>query len=218
MKTDDDVVMRLLEAFGIPLPKQQRSLDTYYRLLRAAQECVAELGYSKTSTQEVANRAQISHGGLFKRFPSKVSLMALMVGYVEAQARKSAAEKFPQDLQNVPTRQRVRQFIEGYWGFVQTPEFKAIDEVWDETRTDPQLLEALRPIIASDVVAGDLALYFPELENSVAIQFMSQMIYSSLEYLSFNHGIGVDDQAPEKLELLIDMVCREIDLMRRKQS
>lgn len=50
----------------------------------------------------------------------------------------------------------------------------------------------------------------------MAIQFMSQMIYSSLEYLSFNHGIGVDDQAPEKLSFLIDMVCREIDRLHQK--
>lgn len=82
------------------LPKQRRSLDTYHRILRAAQECVAESGYSKTSTQEVARRAEISHGGLFKRFPTKVSLMASMVGYVEAQARKMAVEHMTEELMN----------------------------------------------------------------------------------------------------------------------
>lgn len=143
----------MLKTFSLPLPKQQRSLDTYHRILRAAQECVAELGYSKTSTLEVANRAEISHGGLFRRFPNKVSLMALMVGYIETQARQKAADQFTPEVLGLPTRERVRLFIEGYWSFVQTPEFKAIDEVWDETRTDKQLLEALRPIIASDVVA-----------------------------------------------------------------
>ncbi|MEP9319807.1 TetR/AcrR family transcriptional regulator [Pseudomonas sp. LABIM340] len=216
MKTNDDVVISMLEMCGIPLPKQRRSLDTYHRILRAAQECVAESGYSKTSTQEVAKRAEISHGGLFKRFPTKVSLMASMVGYVEAQARKMAVEHMTEELMNSSTRERVRFFIEGYWGFVQTPQFKAIDEVWDETRTDPQLLDALRPIIESDVVAGDLTFYFPELENGVAIQFISQMIYSSLEYLAFNHGMGADDRASEKLEILIDLVCREIELLRGK--
>jgi AcrR family transcriptional regulator len=215
LKTEEDVVISMLKAFGLPLPKQQRSLDSYHRILRSAQECVAELGYSKTSTQEVANRAEISHGGLFRHFPNKVSLMALMVGYIEAQTRKSAAEQFTPELLSAPTRERVRFFVEGYWNFVQTPEFQAIDEVWDETRTDKQLLDALRPVIASDVIAGDLAFLFPELENGMAIQFLSQMVYSSLEYLSFNHGMGVDDQAPEKLNLLIDMVCREIDLLRQ---
>ncbi|QXI30904.1 TetR/AcrR family transcriptional regulator [Pseudomonas vanderleydeniana] len=203
-----------LEMCGIPLPKQRRSLDTYHRILRAAQECVAEYGYSKTSTQEVARRAEISHGGLFKRFPTKVSLMASMVGYLEAQLRRQAAGEVTEELLNSPSHQRVRFFIEGYWCFVQTPQFKAIDEVWDESRTDPQLLEALRPIIAKDVVAGDLRFYFPELENGTAIQFISQMIYSSLEYLAFNHGMGADDQAPAKLDVLIDLVCREIDRLR----
>ncbi|QHA82024.1 TetR family transcriptional regulator [Pseudomonas mediterranea] len=214
MKTNDDVVIDMLDMCGIPLPKQRRSLDTYHRILRSTQECVAEFGYNKTSTQEVAKRAEISQGGLFKRFPTKVSLMASMVGYLEAQARKMAVESISEELLNSPTHQRVRFFIEEYWRFVQTPEFKAIDEVWDETRTDAQLLEALRPIIESDVVAGDLAFYFPELENGMAIQFFSQMIYSSLEYLAFNHGMGADNQAPAKLELLIDLVCREIDLLR----
>ncbi|MFK8397803.1 TetR/AcrR family transcriptional regulator [Pseudomonas sp. BGr12] len=215
MKTNDDIVISMLEMCGIPLPKQRRSLDTYHRILRAAQECVAESGYSKTSTQEVAKRAEISHGGLFKRFPTKVSLMAAMVGYLEAQARKTAAEHLSEELLSSPTHQRVRFFVEGYWEFVQTPEFKAIDEVWDESRTDPPLLEALRPIIESDVVAGDLTFFFPELENGVAIQFISQMIYSSLEYLSFNHGMGADDQAQAKLDVLINLVCREIDLLRK---
>ncbi|MFG8998027.1 hypothetical protein HSX01_31585 [Pseudomonas aeruginosa] len=48
MKTEEDVVISMLKAFGLPLPKQQRSLDSYHRILRSAQECVAELGYSKT--------------------------------------------------------------------------------------------------------------------------------------------------------------------------
>ena len=213
MKTDDDVVIGMLKTFGIPLPKQQRSLDTYHRILRSAQACVAELGYSKTSTQEVANRAEISHGGLFKRFPTKVTLMAYMVGYLEAQARKQATEQCPPELLHAPTRDRVRFFIEWYWRFVQSPEFKAIDEVWDEARTDKQLLEAMHPIIASDVVAGDLAALFPERENDMAMQFLSQMIYSSLEYLAFNHEMGADEQAPAKVDLLIDLVCREIDLL-----
>ncbi|MGX5727992.1 TetR/AcrR family transcriptional regulator [Metapseudomonas otitidis] len=214
MKTDDDAVISMLEMCGIPLPKQRRSLDTYHRILKSAQECVAELGYSKTSTQEVAKRAEISHGGLFKRFPTKVSLMASMVGYLETQARREAATRVPKSLLASSTEERVRFFIESYWRFVQTPQFKAIDEVWDESRTDELLLEALRPVIKSDVVAGDLGFYFPELENGVAIQFISQMIYSSLEYLAFNQGVGADDQAPAKLDVLIGLVCREIDLLR----
>ncbi|MGX5726128.1 TetR/AcrR family transcriptional regulator [Metapseudomonas otitidis] len=207
----------MLEIFGIPRPKQQRSLDTYHRVLRSAQQCVAELGYSKTSTQEVANRAELSHGGLFKRFPTKVSLMASMVGYLQAEARKRAEEECPPELLKSSTREKVSFFIEWYWQFVQTQEFKAIDEVWDEARTDQQLLEALKPILASDVVAGDLAHLFPELDNSTEIQFLSQMIYSSLEYLAFNHGMGVDEDAPEKLNFFIDLVCREIDRLHKKK-
>ena len=216
MKIENDVVISLLETFGLPLPKQQRSLDTYHRILRSAQECVAELGYNQTTTQEVAKRAEISDGGLFKRFPKKVTLMAMMVGYVENQARKSAADKFIPEMLTYSTRERVRLFVETYWNFVQTPEFRAIDEVWDAARTDKMLLEALRPIITSDVLAGDLTFLFPELENNIAIQFISQMIYSSLECLSFNHVIGADEHAPEKQEVLIDIICREID--RRKEQ
>ncbi|AUA33342.1 TetR/AcrR family transcriptional regulator [Pseudomonas sp. SGAir0191] len=218
MMTDDNAMISVLNLCGIPLPKQQRSFDTYHRILRSAQECVAEMGYSKTSTQEVARRAEISHGGLFKRFPTKVSLMACMVGYLEAQARREAAIRIPSHLHNSSTQDRVRFFIESYWRFVQTPQFKAIDEVWDESRTDEQLLDALRPIIKSDVIAGDLAFYFPELENGMAIQFISQMVYSSLEYLSFNHGVGADDQALPKMDLLVGMVCREIDSLRESAT
>lgn len=216
MRHDDELLVKVLDLCAIPLPKQRRSFETYHRILRSAQECASELGYSKTSTQEIAKRADISHGGLFRRFPTKVSIMAAMVGYVEGEARLIAAERLADTSLPAATRDRVQIFVESYWQFVKTPQFAAIDEVWEESRTDRQLQDALRPVIVADVRAGDLAFYFPELTNGVEIQFLSQMVYSSLEYLAFNQSVGADDQAQAKLEYVIDLVCREIHTLASK--
>ncbi|MFK0033715.1 TetR/AcrR family transcriptional regulator [Pseudomonas monteilii] len=213
MEHDDDLLVKVLNLCGIPLPKQRRSFETYHRILRAAEECASELGYNKTSTQEIAKRADISHGGLFTRFPTKVSIMAAMVGYVEGEARRNAAQKFGGTELPAATRERVKIFVGDYWQFVQTSQFAAIDDVWEASRTDQQLQEALRPVIVADVRAGDLTFYFPELPNGVEIQFLSQIAYSSLEYLSFNHSAGAEDDAQAKLQFVVDLVCREIECL-----
>ena len=216
MKHDDELLVRVLNLCAIPLPKQRRSFETYHRILRSAQDCASELGYSKTSTQEIAKRAEISHGGLFTRFPTKVSIMAAMVGYVEGEARRMATERLAGIDLPTAIRDRVKIFVESYWHFVQTPQFAAIDDVWEASRTDQQLQDALRPVIVADVRAGDLTFYFPELPNGVEIQFLSQIVYSSLEYLGFNHSVGAEDQAQTKLEFVIDLVCREIECLGAK--
>lgn len=215
---DDDLLIEVLTLCEIPLPKQRRSFETYHRILRAAQQCASSLGYSKASTLEIAKRAEISHGGLFKRFPTKASIMVAMIGYLEALARRDARAQVQTSPLPESIHERVKLFIEGYWAFVQTEEFKAIDEIWDASRTDGVLLQALRPVIASDVVSGDLTLYFPEVQNGVEVQFLSQIVYSSLEYLSFNHGQGADDQIRTKLDFVIAMVCREIEHMARSST
>jgi AcrR family transcriptional regulator len=59
----------------------QRNLD---RLLEAAAECFAERGID-CSVDEIARRAGVGHGTVFRRFPTKEALlMAVVVRHVEA--------------------------------------------------------------------------------------------------------------------------------------
>jgi AcrR family transcriptional regulator len=54
----------------------QRNLD---RLLGAAAECFAEQG-ADASIDEIARRAGVGHGTVFRRFPTKAALLAAVLG------------------------------------------------------------------------------------------------------------------------------------------
>src|SRR5260370_15880205 len=62
----------------------QRNLD---RLLEAAGECFAEQGVD-VSVDEIARRAGVGHGTVFRRFPTKGALLAAVL---EVQFRELAA-------------------------------------------------------------------------------------------------------------------------------
>src|SRR5260370_39755037 len=53
----------------------QRNLD---RLLQAAGECFAESGLD-ASVDEIARRAGVGHGTVFRRFPTKDALIAAVI-------------------------------------------------------------------------------------------------------------------------------------------
>lgn len=56
-------------------PRQQRSRETYDRILTVAADIFAELGYAGTTTNKVAEAAGISIGTLYHYFPHKDALL-----------------------------------------------------------------------------------------------------------------------------------------------
>jgi len=59
---------------------QPRALQTRARLLDAAQEIIAEVGYEGLRTQEVVKRAGVAKGTFFAHFPDKDALMEILIG------------------------------------------------------------------------------------------------------------------------------------------
>ncbi|WP_169449504.1 TetR/AcrR family transcriptional regulator [Oceanobacter kriegii] len=218
MKTEADFILSTLEAFSIPLPKQQRSLESFGRILLATQEVIAEYGFARASTVEIAKRADLSQGGLFKRFPSKDTLVAAMVFYTEAKARSAALQSLEQNVLNASIHTRADRIVRDYWQFIQTSEFKAVDAVWHEISVNPQLRMAMTPVFEFNHRSGDLTVYFPEFENTRFIQMLSQTFYAGIEYISFNHSVGVEQNVDEKLSMLSDMLSRELERLQSTQS
>ena len=56
-------------------PRQQRAIDTRDRILDAAEALFDELGYSKTGMSALAERADLSIGGLYEWFPNKDAVL-----------------------------------------------------------------------------------------------------------------------------------------------
>jgi AcrR family transcriptional regulator len=111
--------------------------------VRANVEALVELGYARTTTQEVQRRAGVSRGALTHHFTSKAELMLAAVDHLyeefSASVRQAAAE-LPGE-----STARVRLGVELIWQRFHGPLFVAAMELWTAARTDPELRAALLP-------------------------------------------------------------------------
>ena len=127
------------------VPQQERSRATQARLLEATVDCLAEHGWSGTTTTLVAARAGVSRGAQLHHYPTKA---ALVMAAVEHLAERRAAElRAEADL--LPTGpRRLDRVIDMLAAAFTGPLFAAALELWVAARTDPQLCDALVPLEA----------------------------------------------------------------------
>jgi AcrR family transcriptional regulator len=124
----------------------QRNLD---RVLGAAAECFAEYGID-ASVEEIARRAGVGHGTVFRRFPTKEALIAAVID-AQVQELTAAAEKG-------------RTEVGGFERFVRTAaaayaENRALVGAMDKCRHTPQieaLTEAAQRLVRKAQLRGEV--------------------------------------------------------------
>jgi AcrR family transcriptional regulator len=136
----------------------ERTAGTQAKLLDAAIDCLVELGFAKTSTQEIARRAGVSRGAQLHHFPTKESLVTAAVGHL---VEKRLAEILEAD----PDPDRgVEVLSEAFSG----PLFYAALELWVAARTDPALHEAMVPLerrVSEAIMGGATAIMGSRMTN-----------------------------------------------------
>jgi AcrR family transcriptional regulator len=123
------------ERAGKP-PQQDRSRATRRRLLEAAIECLAELGWSGSTVAVVAERAGVSRGAAQHHFPTREDLVTSAVEHV-SQERLALLRAHAADLPTGPGRtQAVIDMVEHmYTG----PVFRAAIHLWVAASSDERL-------------------------------------------------------------------------------
>ena len=119
-------------------PQQDRSRATRKRLLEAAIECLAELGWSGSTVAVVAERAGVSRGAAQHHFPTREDLMTSAVEYV-AEERLARLRSHAAGLPTGPGRtQAVIDMVEHmYTGEL----FRAAIHLWVAASSDARLRE-----------------------------------------------------------------------------
>nr|WP_179503903.1 TetR/AcrR family transcriptional regulator [Nocardioides daedukensis] len=113
------------------------------RLLEATVECLVEVGFARTSTTLVSQRAGVSRGAQLHHFPTKNDLVLAAVGHV-TQIRGSDLETAAATMPHGTRRTRaVLQMLGDHFA---SPVFSAALELWVAARTDPALLAAVGPL------------------------------------------------------------------------
>lgn len=127
----------------LPRPQAERSAVMRRRLLDATVAALHELGYRRTTTREVQQRAGVSRGALLHHFGSRSELI---VAAMEHLAEQRVGEVGRLAASPPPTSSGRRQWaIEVLWSTFDGPLFTASLELWLAARTDDELLAALAP-------------------------------------------------------------------------
>jgi AcrR family transcriptional regulator len=125
-----------MSAPAVREPQQDRSRATRQRLLEAAVDSLAELGYAGSTVSVVAARAGVSRGAAQHHFPTRGDLFAAAVEYM-TEVRMDDIRKQARDLPDGPGRTEaiVTMVVNVYAG----PLFKAALHLWVAASTDESL-------------------------------------------------------------------------------
>jgi len=125
------------------LTQQERTERTRELLLDATVDCLVELGYARTSTNEICRRAGVSRGAQQHHFATKAELMANAIEHLVTKLLASMSEHPPASL---PGPDRVAMGIDMLWQGYSGSLSTAVMELWVAARTDPELRAAMHPI------------------------------------------------------------------------
>ena len=121
----------------------ERTAATRGLLLDATIDCLIEVGYARTTTTLIADRAGVSRGAQVHHFPSKAALVTEAVDHL---ARRRVAEAGGEIERLGEGRDRVRSTLDQIWQGQTGDLFKASLELWVAARTDAELAEKLAPV------------------------------------------------------------------------
>ena len=129
------------EAKRARVPQAERRRITRGKLLDATIDSLIEIGYSRTTTVEVGERAGLSRGAQLHHFPSKADLLVAAIEHLADERSKEfeveLAERLEQGDDPIDT------MVDMLWSMFSDPIYWATIELMVAARTDPELLEKL---------------------------------------------------------------------------
>ncbi|WP_019144204.1 TetR/AcrR family transcriptional regulator [Aeromicrobium massiliense] len=123
-------------------PQAERSRAMRERLMEATIECLAELGWARTTTTVVSRRAGVSRGAQLHHFPAKLDLVLASVEHLTDRRR----DEMTRAADDLPTQGRTRAVLEILSEHFTSPVFTAALELWVAARTDDELRASVAPL------------------------------------------------------------------------
>lgn len=170
--------------------QQLKSAQTREALLNATIECLAEVGYSKTTTQLVTKRAKISRGSMLHHFASKQDLIKQTIEFTFYKR----IYRFYDDTSSLTEQQRVQEVaaIQVVWNEMNSKEFEAYLELSMAARTDTELRKIFEPLDNKfqKTIYSQLPILFPEWkEKEEELKLARDLVMTSMYGLFLNTHI-----------------------------
>jgi AcrR family transcriptional regulator len=168
-----------------------RRATTRKALLEATVECLIAVGYAKTTTTEIATRAGVSQGALFKHFPTKEALLS-------AAAAELCAATFPKFRHAMRSHRAGKDPIEralrGLWSVFKTDEVRVLHELYTAAPTEPALRAALIPVLRKhrENVLDEGKLLFPDLGALASYDTAVDFVVTAMQGAALVLFVGED--------------------------
>jgi AcrR family transcriptional regulator len=121
--------------------QEERTAETRAKLLDATIESVLEVGYARTTTRRVADRAGVSAGAQAHHFPRRVDLVAAAAEQLVGQRIEASRER-AQRIAGTP-EQRLPVLLDLMWADFASPIFAVFLKLWVAAADEPELYERL---------------------------------------------------------------------------
>lgn len=109
------------------LPKQARSRQRFERILDAAAELFAEVGYDAVIADDIAARADTSVGGLYRFFPDKLAVFHALADRYFNQLRKLSEALHTDETAHLPLEDYINHLVDAFDRFVvDNPGYQAV--------------------------------------------------------------------------------------------
>ncbi len=178
----------------------ERRTTTRALLLEAAIATLMEQGYTRTTTTEVARRAGLSQGALFKHFSTKSALVAAAAEQLFAEAIDEFSSAFERTTDDEAS---VVRALRRLWEVFCSPRLQAVYRLYVEAPVDSALLAALVPVVRQhekSLRARAHAL-FPELEATPAHTALFAAMLFAMQGVSLQRPVYVN---PETERLILE--------------
>lgn len=188
--------------------QQRKSAQTRTGILEAAIDCLATHGYARTTTQLIAETADISRGAMLHHYPTKGALIEAIIAYCFYKRMEMLAE----GVRNISEMQRVHEFagLEILWRSFFTREHRAYLELNIAARTDAEVRESFVPQARrfTRVWRAEGVRVFPEWAGDPErLARASDLVEAALEGLAMNHEAWeAEDRVPRVRAFLRQMV------------
>lgn len=123
------------------MPQAERRRITRGKLLDATIESLIDIGYPRTTTVEVGERAGLSRGAQLHHFPSKADLLVAAIEHLADERSKEFEAALEARLEEGD--EPIDTMVDMLWAMFSDPLYWAVIELMVAARTDPELLEKL---------------------------------------------------------------------------
>ncbi|MBS0274201.1 MAG: TetR/AcrR family transcriptional regulator [Proteobacteria bacterium] len=180
--------------------QQRKSAQTRIAILEAAIDCLEKYGYARTTTQLIAQVAEISRGAMLHHYATKQELIASVIDYTFYKRM----ERFVERIKSLSERQRVEDVagVERYWDSLLTREFSAYLELSMAARTDEELREIFLPKARryDQIEREEVIKAFPEWQKEhERYLFAMDFCIAAIEGLLLNRDIWASESRRRQL-------------------